>query len=450
MRRFLLVLAALAAPATAKWLIPTDVPVDRLVKNVGAHVNDHPNDAHGHYVLGRIHGLALTQKSTTVRAYLRKKDGAFTWRLEEADGLPQVDHQFHGRTKTKGAAADPALRKHLDAALKHLREAIRLDPKNGLYHLGLAYVLEAGRVVATRAPDEVKLAPEERARLEKLVLELSSEDPDKRARAYAELRRAGSKAGPVLADKKGAPEITRLMAALWTDRAVESYWAAFELSRAEDAALVRRPLRGLRSLVSHEAAEAYVRLMKNDNQRVAEAKKHFLELKGLPRGPITPIIFSLEGPRDLPELLAPGREVRFDLDGDGVAERRPWVRAGTAILVWDPGGEGKITSGRQLFGSVTWWMFWRNGYEALDALDDDRDGWLTGDELRGLAVWRDADSDGVSGRGEVRPIRETGIAALATKPVTQRDGCPAHPRGLVLDDGRRLPTYDWIVTRSRG
>ncbi|MBT3202234.1 MAG: hypothetical protein HN350_20220, partial [Phycisphaerales bacterium] len=52
-----------------------------------------------------------------------------------------------------------------------------------------------------------------------------------------------------------------------------------------------------------------------------------------------------------------GTAVRFDLDGDGRAQSWPWVKPTTGILVWDPSGQGRITSGQQLFGSVTIWMF---------------------------------------------------------------------------------------------
>ena len=60
----------------------------------------------------------------------------------------------------------------------------------------------------------------------------------------------------------------------------------------------------------------------------------------------------------------------------------------------------------------TFWCFWENGYQALASLDDDGDGWLTGKELDGLAVWRDTNGNGVSEPGEVKTLSECGIAAL--------------------------------------
>jgi hypothetical protein len=51
-----------------------------------------------------------------------------------------------------------------------------------------------------------------------------------------------------------------------------------------------------------------------------------------------------------------------------------------------------IRDARQLFGSRTWWIFFRDGYEALSVLDDNRDGQLTGAEMEGIAVWVDRKS----------------------------------------------------------
>jgi len=143
--------------------------------------------------------------------------------------------------------------------------------------------------------------------------------------------------------------------------------------------------------------------------------------------------------------MTPERIVRFDLDGDGIVERRPWVKPTAGLLVWDANSDGKITSGRELFGSVTWWLFFTNGYRAMDLLDDNRDGLLAAGELKGIAVWFDRDSDGRSDGGEIVSLDSLGIAAIATRP-TGRDGqSPMHDAGIRLKDGRTLPSYDWIA-----
>jgi hypothetical protein len=108
--------------------------------------------------------------------------------------------------------------------------------------------------------------------------------------------------------------------------------------------------------------------------------------------------------------------VKFDLDGTGRPQTYPWLRPDAAFLVWDPQHTGRITSGRQLFGNVTWWMFWNDGYQAMAALDDNHDGWLTGCELAGLALWFDVNQNGVSDPGEVIPIDKTDIEGIAVLP----------------------------------
>ena len=98
-------------------------------------------------------------------------------------------------------------------------------------------------------------------------------------------------------------------------------------------------------------------------------------------------------------LVDPSARVSFDLDGFG-PRTWTWITPDAGWLVFDPRGTGRITSGLQLFGNVTFWLFWNTGYDALRAFDDDGNGVLRGDELAGLAVWRDVNVDGVSRAGE--------------------------------------------------
>ena len=160
---------------------------------------------------------------------------------------------------------------------------------------------------------------------------------------------------------------------------------------------------------------------------------------------ITPLVIPLNEGLALDNLLDRDAAVAFDLDGSGMARKWRWITPHAAWLVWDPAGKGEITSGLQLFGSVTFWLFWDNGYQALAALDDDGDGRLAGAELRGLALWRDGNGDGLSGPGEVRPLADWGIAALATDPERHPAGFPYNPEGVLLGDGRTRPSYDWIL-----
>lgn len=103
-------------------------------------------------------------------------------------------------------------------------------------------------------------------------------------------------------------------------------------------------------------------------------------------------------------------------------------------------------------GSATWWLLFPTGYAALDALDDSRDGSLSGSELKGIGVWFDKNSNGRSDRGEVQATTDFGIQAIRTQAGGSDHGMPMNEGGIVLKDGATCPTYDWIVSpvRSEG
>jgi hypothetical protein len=386
-------------------MLGTSAPVERLLKNTEAYVQEHLNDPRGYYVLGRIHALAYCLKTDKLRHYEVRGEA------KEKAGLPRLDrHEPDGREEDEKNQGPPAeqLHRHLAEAVRNYRKAIALAPKAGLYHFSLGYVLEAGTADA---------------------------------QAVGPLLGLGPKTG-------GKVDWAKQM----REEAIAQYWEAYRLCVMED--LKTEFLSSGNEPVAYEAAESYLRLVKERGPAEAERKR--IEQAGKDLGTfrrkgvsVTPIVFSVEPARPLKELLEPVKTVRFDLDGDGVAEEWPWVKPETCILVWDPDGTGRITSGRQLFGSVTWWIFWRDGYHALDALDDNRDGVLSGDELGGLAVWRDANGNGVCEPGEVVPLSALGVVELSVR-ATERvepGPSPACRQGLRLADGRVLPTYDWVARR---
>lgn len=176
-------------------------------------------------------------------------------------------------------------------------------------------------------------------------------------------------------------------------------------------------------------------------------KIKIIEKNGSDRA-ITPIIFPLHGKAELATLTAGNRYVTFDLDGSGPKEWQ-WPNALAAFLVYigeqtDP----KILSGLQLFGNVTFWIFWSNGYEALRALDDDQDGNLKDNELRGLGVWNDVNHNGQSEPGEVISAIERGITQISLSYKAYDPVTVYSPEGISFRDGRRHPTYDWVSNRK--
>jgi hypothetical protein len=183
-----------------------------------------------------------------------------------------------------------------------------------------------------------------------------------------------------------------------------------------------------------------------DRAEITELKARAAKLESLPV-PITPVLVDLTGRGDVSALVDRGARVAFDLEGRGAGGTWQWVTPSAAWLVWDPYASGRITSGTQLFGAVTFLMFWQTGYDALATLDDDGDGWLRGAELRGLAWWRDADGDGHSDRGEVTPVTAAGVVSIATRGTrSNAAGVIAEMRtGVTMADGRSLPTFDVLL-----
>ena len=164
---------------------------------------------------------------------------------------------------------------------------------------------------------------------------------------------------------------------------------------------------------------------------------------------MTPILLPLADDLPLLDLIDDSKGVAFDLDGSGLDRRWGWITPKAAWLVWDPTGSGKVSSGLQLFGNVTFWIFWENGYRALGALDEDGDGLLTGDELRGLALWQDRNGNGQCDPGEAFTLGAVGVTALSTDWILHQTGIPYSPVGARLRSGKTRPTYDWTVPRLR-
>jgi hypothetical protein len=181
-----------------------------------------------------------------------------------------------------------------------------------------------------------------------------------------------------------------------------------------------------------------------DAREIARLKQDQRTLLSMGRA-ITPLIVPLEPGAGLVDLVNPGARVTFDLDGSGVRRAWGWITPKAAWLVYDAIGCGQIRSGLQMFGNVTFWVFWLDGYEALAALDDDGDGVLRGSELNGLALWQDRNSNGVSDPGEVLPLSAWGITAVSCAKQRDASGLLWNPAGVTLTNGTTRPTYDWIA-----
>lgn len=157
---------------------------------------------------------------------------------------------------------------------------------------------------------------------------------------------------------------------------------------------------------------------------------------------VTPVVVPLAD-RPFERLIDNASPVAFDFAGTGDARAQGWLTTEAAWLVWDPEWRGQVRSGFDMIGQRTWSVFWSDGFEALRALDDNRDGELTGGELGGLALWRDENANGVSDPGEVMPANVHGVTALAVRGDATRPGLITAPNGVRFENGRTRPLYDW-------
>lgn len=401
-KRFLALTAATVlscAAVNAKPVMLVDAPISRLLVNVAAYVKQHPQDSNGYYTLGRIHYFAFAAPTRQTMPVIRYNDKA----LPYTSVLGNPGRIVAGaRSSDDKATQTPDQRKnHVQAAIRNLQQAIRLEQRRP-------------------AADELK-----RDGLSELTL----------ACVYEE-------------GKHDA-------AAIWQEEAIRYYRRAYERSSAQELKEPRTPFLGVQTLVSYEAAQSYLHLVRlrgvrpDEKKTVAAVEQTVKRLASLPpSNVVTPLIFSLNRARPLSMLVASRPEgVAFDLDGSARAGQvyGAWPRADTGILVWDPTHTGQITSGRQLFGNATWWIFWENGYRALQSLDDDQDGWLTAKELDNLGVWNDVNVNGKCESGEVRPLSQTGIVGLNVREAQPAGRGWVCKNGLRLQNGTVLPTYDWTV-----
>jgi hypothetical protein len=203
--------------------------------------------------------------------------------------------------------------------------------------------------------------------------------------------------------------------------------------------------------ITAEAAGYLIPLLdkEKDKEEIATLNERVKKVNMIPR-PITPLAIPLRDGLTARDLLDPTARVRFDVDGSGRPQEWTWITKDAGWLVHDPQRTGKITSALQMFGSVTFWCFWENGYEALSALDNDGDGVLRGQELDGLAIWHDRNGNGVCDPGEVRSLAEWGIVALSCRcQKTPNDAYQVAiaPDGVYFKDGTRRPTYDLLLRR---
>ncbi|MGA1875104.1 MAG: putative Ig domain-containing protein [bacterium] len=130
----------------------------------------------------------------------------------------------------------------------------------------------------------------------------------------------------------------------------------------------------------------------------------------------------------------------FDINGDGFEEITEWLSPDDGLLVKKP--QGDRLNGTHLFGSADGW---RNGFEKLAALDTSGDSRITGEEMAGLAVWKDGDSDAVLDEGELLEPDTLGLTGIDLNHHAYKGSC--------IINGQTRAMWDWfpnyMITRGQ-
>jgi hypothetical protein len=346
----------------------------------------------------------------------------------------------------------------IERLVTNLEEAVKKDPKNveALVNLarvhGMTYALKTDTAQVKKGHEEEgpwfgyvpKTVPFSEV--------AKTDDPARQKAAKVHLLKAINRfreAANLAPDNMAA----RLGYAWTLDQAGQKKEAIAQYrSLIEDAWKIEQ---GARAFYMHgetvvtEAAGYLIPLLdkEKDKAEIATLTKRVAQLRAKPRW-VTPIAVPLRDGLAARDLEDRDAAVAFDADGSGLKRTWTWLTKDAGWLVYDPKGQGDITSSLQLFGNVTFWLFWENGYDALASLDDDGDGVLTGVELKGLAIWHDAGRAGVCDPGEVKPLSSYGIVAVSCR--FERDGrrpdrIAFSPKGVTFRDGKTRPTFDLIL-----
>ena len=412
------------------FMAPSPIPLERIVKNTEAHLAENPKDARAYYTIARAYYLSFYNQSLTVPGFDSGRPGARSsvaphWMaadfkyillrneaqkrvLEEfqLDSLAELDskvrNNFYKRLsvvtnelkkskwKPKKLSANEVL-VFAEKSKNYFLKAIQISKDEGLYYLGLASLYQ-------------------------------------QVNDFLEVNKLESDAFKNIDEK--------IIKSL--------FWKAFLISKSKDQKRQFRPPEGLPGLVSYEAGKT---LLKDDTlveSRIKTISDHLKKMEKLKVGPITPLVITDNDKIKPNQFARTNQFVRFDLNGDGYSESCSWISPETGILVWDPMNSKSIRSGRQLFGNYTFQLIWKDGFDAIASLDNNADRCLSGNELDGISVWFDQNSNGQSDPREVKPLSQHGINSLKFDKVTTMGGMKVHVDGVSFESGKTGNLWDWI------
>ena len=156
-----------------------------------------------------------------------------------------------------------------------------------------------------------------------------------------------------------------------------------------------------------------------------------------------PLVLDLDGD-GIELVLARRSRARFDANRDGDKDWMAWVGPDDGMLVFDRNGNGRVDG----FSEISFAQDFKGAatdLQGLRAYDSDGDGFLTraDDKFESFLVWRDANGNGRSEKGELSGLTELGIVSLSLGRTEvsqlQADGgsSPAVPASVFETQGGR-------------
>jgi len=182
----------------------TPVPVERLLNNVTKYIKEHPQDAQGYYVLGRVHSMSFARGTETLEVVPEKnQEGKDDSSLP---GFPPSQSILVNRPA--GKKITEKARNHLRKSIRNYRKATNLDSRQALPFLGLGWILEQASQWAMELgapPGEEPTAEtpaQEREHLSALVRQLGAAMIEERLEAFNELKSELEEALPILLETR--------------------------------------------------------------------------------------------------------------------------------------------------------------------------------------------------------------------------------------------------------
>ncbi|MDP1651355.1 MAG: calcium-binding protein [Rhodocyclaceae bacterium] len=158
-----------------------------------------------------------------------------------------------------------------------------------------------------------------------------------------------------------------------------------------------------------------------------------------------PLVLDLDGDGIETTSTRDGTIILFDHDADGIKTGTGWIKPDDGWLVLDRNGNGRIDTGRELFGVDTLksnGQFATDGFDALKDLDANHDGLInaTDSVFANLRIWRDLNQDGISQADELTTLAANSIVSIGVNSTAVR---------IDLGNGN-LQTAAGTFTRTNG